>query len=190
MNEISRYWKVTASGKAFDFVNPTPDMIDAQTIIDHLTFTCRWGGNVETFYSVAQHSIIVADAIKRPDWRIYGLLHDAAEAYIGDLPTPFKGWLAFAGADIHGLERRILNCVWESFELPKPDKDIATAVDIADARALATEYRDIVKGRSVLWSPPAKPLPHQIRAKPWPDVADSFSQKLIEYLRIAKQDAP
>ena len=187
MTELSPFWKVTSSGTAFDFANPTPVMIDIETIAHELALTCRWGGNTEMHYSVAQHSVLVADAIREPSWRIYGLLHDAAEAYIGDVPTPLKAYVATLGADIHGLERRILGCVWQRFGLDAPSKQAAEAVDIADARMLATEYRDVVKGHVSNWTPRAAPINTPIRPMAWPDAEDMFLNRFRGYMELASQ---
>lgn len=185
MNALSPFWKVTSSGVAFDFVNPVPEMIDISTIAHELAMTSRWGGNVAFTYSVAQHSMLVAQAIARPEWRIYGLLHDAAEAYTGDIVTPFKAYLESKGADIIGLERRILQCVWTRFGLAPPLAQKAEAVDTADARVLATEYRDVVKGRSSRFQPKAPPLSARIRPMNVLDAEDRFLEAFGSMMELA-----
>jgi len=157
--ELSPFWVFTAAGICFDFDNPRPEMIEPRALAWQLSGEGRWANNTHWHLSVAQHSLIVANAIPRPEWRIYGLLHDAAESVTRDLSTPFKAWLQAQGADVVGLERRILMAVWERFNLPQPTAEIAAAVDLADARALATEYRDVVKGKGPAWVPSAPPLP-------------------------------
>ncbi len=185
MTALSPYWKVTSSGRAFDFLNPSPRTIEIEVIAHELAMTNRWGGNLELPYSVAQHSMIVADGIARPDWRIYGLLHDAGEAYIGDIISPLKALIA-TDFDIHGLERRILHCVWDRFGLTPPRSEVAEAVDIADMRALATEYRDLVKSRHPDWLPQGKPFSAPIRPMSAPDAEAAFLAYFSTYLGIAK----
>lgn len=155
---LSPFWCYTASGATFDFDNPLPAMIDRRALAWQLSLEGRWANNLYFPYSVAQHSLLVATLIEDPAARIYGLLHDAAEAFTRDLPTPFKLWLLNQGADVPALERRILGqAVFPYFQLPPPTSAIAKAVDHADAVALATEYRDVVKGKGPEWTPKATP---------------------------------
>lgn len=156
----SPYWTFTPTGACFDFADPRPEMIHARGLAWSLSGEGRWANNTLWPLSVAQHSLMVAHAIRTPAWRIYGLLHDAAEAFTRDLPTPLKHWLVMQGADVMALERRILcNAVYPHFGLPTPTAEIAAAVDEADARALATEYRDAVMGKGPEWVPSGAPLP-------------------------------
>lgn len=189
MSNRSTYWKATSSGTAFDFAAPTPDMIDAATIIHELTMINRWGGNIEFPFSVAQHSMLVADNISNPAWRIYGLLHDAVEAFTGDHVTPYKAYLQASGADVVGDERRILACVWKHFDLPHPTEPIARAVDAADHGAAATEHRDVVKGRHPDFRAKAKPFAQTIKPMAWPNVSEQFASRLMTYLQVAKEAA-
>lgn len=82
-------WIVTHSGKQFDFHNPTPDMVCIEDIAHALSMSCRFGGHTRYHYSVAQHSVNVARFV--PDeHKLVALLHDATEAYIGDMVSPLK----------------------------------------------------------------------------------------------------
>lgn len=81
-------------GKPLDLENLQPDDIDINEIAHSLSMQCRYNGMIPEFYSVAQHCVIVANMIfystKRKDLALCGLLHDAAEAYIGDIISPVK----------------------------------------------------------------------------------------------------
>src|ERR1035437_9287013 len=79
----------TYSGKWFDILEPTPDMIDIKSIAHSLSNICRYTGHVRHFYSVAQHSWIGSVIIPEP-YKLEFLLHDASEAYIGDMSRPLK----------------------------------------------------------------------------------------------------
>ena len=175
----------TASGNRLNFANPQPAMIDRKTIAHHLARINRWTGNTDLPYSVAQHSMLVASAIKTPQWRIYGLLHDGAEAYTGDLPTPFKRWLNDNGANVMGLESTILNAIHKHFNLTKPTKEIAKAVDEADKNIMATEYRDVVSGKIAGWSPAGKSRSFIIKPQPAMKVECAFLDMLEDCLSFA-----
>lgn len=185
MTSLSPFWKTMPSGRAFDFVNPCPEMVTLDDIVHVLARTNRWGGNIEPVsYSVAQHSLVTASACATVDARPYALLHDAAEAYIGDIPTPFKLWLNHAGADVVALERRILlDAVFPAFGLPRGSARVVQDVHNADAIALATEHRDIVAGRHPDFTPEATPLRTRIRFKPVAKVEEEFKTALLGALQ-------
>lgn len=153
-----QFIRSTCSGIAFDLANPTPAMIDPADIAWHLSMINRWCGNLRLPYSVAQHSVLVARAIERPDWRIYGLLHDAGEAYTGDIISPLKQMIQLGGFDIVGAEHRIFATVLVRLGLPPMTAEIAQAVHEADQQALAAEYRDVVGSQISGWSPSATPF--------------------------------
>lgn len=75
------------------YVNPldvAPDDIDILDIAHHLSLICRYTGGVPWHYSVAQHSVLVSEYLMKPEERLAGLLHDAAEAYMNDMASPVK----------------------------------------------------------------------------------------------------
>lgn len=170
------FFKTLASGREFHFAKPTPDAICLRDIAHHLSRISRWDGNVEPVsYTVAQHSLLVAQACRLPASRPYALLHDAVEMVTGDISTPLKGFLLTLGADMVAYERRVLReAVYPALGLEPPSSEIATDVDHADQVALATEFRDIVAGRSPNWAPQAKPLPTRIKFMPQPLVEEQF----------------
>ena len=84
----------TYTGAYVDILEPSPRDIDIRDIAHALSMVCRYGGHVNRHYSVAEHSYLVAQHV----WRKYGdqklalaaLLHDSAEAYLGDMVNPMK----------------------------------------------------------------------------------------------------
>lgn len=82
-------WIMTHTGKKFRPFSPRIEDIDIEDIAHALSNLCRFNGHTSKFYSVAEHSILVSELC--PDeLKLKGLLHDAAEAYLGDVPSPLK----------------------------------------------------------------------------------------------------
>src|SRR5690606_2723306 len=82
-------WIVTRSGRKFDLANPTADMVDTADLAHSLSMQCRFNGHTSSFYSVAQHCLLVAELVPE-EHKLAALLHDATEAYVGDLVRPLK----------------------------------------------------------------------------------------------------
>jgi hypothetical protein len=82
------------SGNYVDLLVPDYEQIEAEDIAHHLSMLCRYGGGVRRFYSVAEHCCLVHDLLawqgQDPEIVKAGLLHDAAEAYLGDIIAPLK----------------------------------------------------------------------------------------------------
>lgn len=134
--------EIWTGARLFDLDAPQAFLIDSITdIATTLSRVCRFGGRgLPRFYSVAEH-LILCDQIARDKgvpqvYRRTILMHDAAEAYIGDIVSPLKGMLR--PADIEGIENRILSAIFERFEiLPGFSwKEI-------DLAAFAVEKRDL-----------------------------------------------
>lgn len=140
-------WIQTFTGKKFFPLDPRPEEVDIKDIAHALSQVCRFAGHTQSFYSVAQHSLIVATACP-PEYRLWGLLHDASEAYIGDMTRPLKRSMFAAGITFYkDAEARIMRAVCERFGLPPEEP---AAVKHADNRVLFTERRDLL-GHSVIW---------------------------------------
>jgi len=129
----------TRSGRAFYPLDPQPEDIVLTDICHALASEGRYANQTELFYSVAQHSMLVASIL--PDHlRLEGLLHDAAEAYLRDLPRGLKGCLPLYKVIEHGVETAIAKRF--GFD-PVSTKDKAL-IKQADMRVLATERRDLI----------------------------------------------
>jgi hypothetical protein len=105
-------WIETQYGR-FDLSNPHFDIRD---IAHALSLTGRYNGHSKHFYSVAEHSLMVADLMEGlglGDPR-EGLLHDATEAYLSDVPAPFKQFLP----DWKKIDDRLDSALREQFQLP------------------------------------------------------------------------
>jgi hypothetical protein len=149
-----------------------------------LSKMCRFGGQIDRFYSVAEHSCLccwqtVQDGACEGVQRA-ALMHDAAEAYIGDIASPLKP--AFYGLAV--VEARILGTVYRRFGVVD-DPNVGVwawpAVRGVDEALLATEKRDLL-AVDVDWEITLPdPLPITIRPWPWRDALDAFRRR-FEYL--------
>lgn len=93
-------WMQTISGRAFYPLGPSVDDVVAMDIGHSLAMQCRYNGHVRRFYSVAEHCVLMSDWIlehatdvteeERRALALWALLHDGAEAYIGDMVRPLK----------------------------------------------------------------------------------------------------
>jgi hypothetical protein len=83
----------TNSGQQINLLQPDPETLLLEDIAIGLSHTCRFGGQIPVFYSVAKHSMLVA-ALAPPKFRLEALMHDAPEAYIQDIVKPLKHLLS------------------------------------------------------------------------------------------------
>jgi len=129
---------ITHSGRVIDLKNINPDDILIEDIAWGLSMTNRWGGQCNEPYSIAQHSMAVARMCNRQD-KLAGLMHDASEAYICDMPSPAKILLP----DYHELEKKLMGVISEKFEFQYPMSLDVKAVDKLMAQI---EYTDLMLG--------------------------------------------
>ena len=104
----------TFSGYQIDVLNPNPKHIFIEDIAHVLSLMPRFGGHTRKFYSVASHSIWVAKHLK--EHKLEGLLHDATEAYLVDIPRPIKPHLT----NYKKIEDNLMNVIFNKFGLEFP----------------------------------------------------------------------
>ncbi len=138
-------WLQTYTGKQFWPLDPRKKDVCLEDIAHALSLLCRFGGHCREFYSVAQHSVLVA-AHCPVGMRAQGLMHDATEAYLVDVPRPIKKHLG----GYSDIERGLACVIGKRFGLELAD--LPAEVHEADNRALRTEQRDLMHSPPAPWS--------------------------------------
>lgn len=158
--QLDTAWIQTFTGQQFFLFDPSVVDICIEDIAHALANIGRFGGHTYKFYSVAQHSIRCAELAK-PEHQLAMLLHDAAEAYIGDMVTPLKRTIpAFQEA-----EDRLLSVIAEKFGVSFDFPELAEI----DGRVLATERRDLLNHSHLDWNLPYPAYPFgQLNLHPLP----------------------
>lgn len=133
----------TASGAYFDFLSPETSVIDPADIGHALAQMCRYTGHTRDFYSIAQHCVLASYIVPEED-AFAALMHDAHEAYVGDMSSPLKQLCP----DYRAIEKRVEAAVAARFGLTTP---WPASVKQADLVMLMTEKRDLTSARDHEW---------------------------------------
>jgi hypothetical protein len=131
-------WRQTFTGRAVYPLAPKHADFCVEDIAHALSNICRFGGHCREFYSVAEHSVLVSQICDKED-ALWGLLHDASEAYLGDIVRPLKYQPEMQA--YRELEIETQHVICEVFGL-HPNQP--PSVTRADNVALATEGRDLM----------------------------------------------
>lgn len=169
-------WIETFTGKRFFPLSPDPAKIHIKDIAHGLAGRFRFSGQSRDWYTVAQHSVEVSRRVP-PEDALWGLLHDAAEAYLPDIPRPIKdrfhvsvddnwgvnqiyGRVHWVILPFQAVEQHLLEAVAQRFGLTMP---IPASVWDADDRELARERRDLFDGGPA-WPGLKEPYPQPLVA--------------------------
>ncbi len=169
---MSMDWIQTWTGKPFRPLDPDPGTIDIRDIAHALSLLCRFNGHCHGFYSVAEHCVRISRIVP-PEHAMWGLMHDAAEAYISDLPRPVKR----AMPDFVRFEDELLERIMAHYDLPWP---MPAEVKHADDVLLATEMRDLMADPPEPWGLGVDPLPDPIEPLSPTDAEAAFLARFEE----------
>jgi len=167
-------WMITRTGAHFDLRHIAPLSISTLDIAHALANINRFTGHALRPYSVAEHSLLVVEimerdfGIRQPGTLLAALLHDAHEAYTGDLSTPMKDLIDACSAGAwRREEQRIADAVLQRFNVLHTAGAHCAVIKRADLMALATERRDLLPATLEPW-----PCLSGIEAAAWVDLND------------------
>lgn len=143
-------WMQTYTGRQFWPLDPQPDEIDILDIAHSLSMQCRYNGHCKQFYSVAEHCWLLSHAASKPN-QLAALLHDAAEAYLCDLPRPVKPYIEGYSAAERVVEAAVARKFGVAFPLHAEIKEL-------DCRILLDERDQIMATPPADWNLPFQPL--------------------------------
>jgi 5'-nucleotidase len=170
----------TVSGRWVNPFDPDPEQFDAGDIARALANQCRFGGHSRVFYSVAQHCVIVSRVVEERGGDVEdvfaALMHDASEAYLGDMPHPLKH-RSELGAAFRDAEAQLEAAIRDRFNI-KADVPEVKRVD----RALLATERRAFSAEAWHWPELEDVEPLNLELTAWsPDqAADEFTARYAE----------
>lgn len=157
-------WVQTYSGKAVDLFDTKPEQIDFNDIAHALSLLCRFTGHTREHYSVAQHCVLVSKLLPE-EIQIYGLLHDAHEAYLGDINTVVKR--VINRSILSEVAENLDQAIYAAAEVRAPSAVTKAAVKAADLQLLMTERRDLMSKPPRDWGDFESIIPVDDIVEPW-----------------------
>jgi len=161
------HWMQTYTGKQFWPLDPRPEDIHILDIAHSLSAICRYGGHTQKFYSVAEHCVLMSYVVPEED-RLWALLHDATEAYVGDMVRPLKVDMpAFCEA-----EDRVMDAIVARYGLS--NSVMPASVHDADTRIIMDEKLAVMAPGEGQWDFDGI-LPLNVKIRAWTqEVAQSM----------------
>src|SRR3990172_6601511 len=120
------WWMQTFLGGKVYPLDMRPDDLNIIDIAHSLSMQCRFNGHCLRYYSVSEHCCFVSDACSDEN-KLWGLLHDAAEAYLSDIPRPIKPYLI----EYTKCENALMGVIAERYGLPLPVPEEVKRLDTA-----------------------------------------------------------
>lgn len=171
---MTQAWIETAMGIAFDILEPTVDMVSIEDIAHSLSQTNRFTGHCRFPYPVSQHSRLVSYLVPH-EVALWGLLHDASEAYIGDMNRPLKHF-SLAGNEYRKVEDRVMEVICKKFGLSPIEPE---EVKIADTQMLFAEKNQVMGG--LKWDMKKEhDMSRMNQDKSWEEAKKAANVKIVE----------
>lgn len=172
-------WMLTSTGRAYWPMDPRAEDVSIEDIAHSLSMQCRYGGHSARFYSVAEHSVMVSRHVL-PEDALAGLMHDASEAYVTDVPRPLKPHLE----NFREVELMNWIAICEAFEL---NPELPESVHTADLRICHDEMLTFMPTSPL---PLNLPTPFGCRLDGWdPLTAKANFLRRFDYLWNARLSA-
>jgi len=165
----------TFTGKVIDLANFSEDDVRLADIAHSLSIINRFTGHTKEPYSVAQHSVLVSKIVEERH-ALWALLHDASEAYVGDVATPLKVMLP----NYRELEEHIQKTIAQKFGLKWP---MPHEIKEADLKALMAEKRDLIPGGHD-WGIPVDPAAGEVKPCSWREAKKLFEERYKELVPL------
>jgi uncharacterized protein len=143
----------TSSGIFINVMQPSVNDITIEDMAHSLANNCRYAGHCKRFFSIAEHSVNVSYILQNyfhtsREIAFCGLLHDASEGYLVDIPTPLKRKLF----DYQEIEERMMNVIFERFRVPYTFGTMPDRVHQADVLALRIEAYNLLPSQGYGWN--------------------------------------
>lgn len=169
-------WMQVNSGSRFYPLDIRIEDIKPRDIAHALSLLCRYGGHVDRFYSVAEHCVLMSQAVA-PENALHALLHDATEAYVVDVPRPVKRYLS----NYQDIEDNVWLAITGYFDI---DPRLAPEVTEADNRIILTERNTLMSKAEKRWAMDDIYTPLPVTVTGWqPIVAEGqYYTRLMELL--------
>lgn len=170
-------WMQTYTGRAFYPMDAKPEDVDPLDIAHALSLLCRYGGHVNRFYSVAEHCVRMSYWVPAED-APWALLHDATEAYMGDMVRPLKDSMP----EYRQAEATLMQQICRRFRL---DPTCPRSVHEADARIILDERYVLLGPKPAAWTSVEHLEPLGVTIEGWsPEYAE------MQYLKRMRELFP
>lgn len=169
-------WMQTFTGKQFYPLDPQAQDVNIDDIAHALSMQCRYNGHVKKFYSVAEHCVLISRLVA-PEHALWALLHDATEAYVGDMVRPLKLHLP----QYIAVEEQVMAAIAEKFGI---GPGMPAEVKEADSRILLDERAALLGTPAGDWGIPG--APHGIDIPAW-SPAEAEAQYLARFAELTGQ---